>query len=87
MSSSSNVEFDDRPVDTNRMAEILTEEGYPTKPGTLTKYRCVGCDGGAPEYVKYGRAVRYVPSKTIAWAAARAQVLRNTSQQRPAQAA
>src|SRR5262249_43656530 len=79
MSSIPVSNIDDRPVDTKRMAEILTEAGYPTAGATLTKYRCLG---GGPEYIKYSRSVRYVPSKAIAWAAERAQILRNTSEQR-----
>ena len=49
---------------------------------TLTKLRCVG---GGPEYMKFGRKVRYRPSRGRAWAAQRTVKLRNTSEAPPTQ--
>ncbi len=75
---------DDRPVDTKRMAEILTNNGYPIAPSTLNKRRVLG---GGPPYRKFGRSVRYRPSKALAWAAAGAQELTSTSDEQPKAAA
>jgi hypothetical protein len=67
---------DDHPVDTKEMSALLTREGFPTAEATLTKLRCIG---GGPEYLKFGRMVRYRPSKGRAWAARRTIERRCTS--------
>jgi hypothetical protein len=75
---------DDRPVDTKRMAGILTDNGYPLAASSLNKLRVTG---GGPPYLKFKRAVRYRPSKGLAWAAARTRELTSTSDERSASAA
>jgi hypothetical protein len=67
---------DDHPVDTKEMSALLTREGFKTAEATLTKLRCIG---GGPEYLKFGRMVRYRPSKGRAWAAERTIERRCTS--------
>ena len=81
MSSTALTEDIDRPVDTKQMAEILTRAGYPLAASSLNKYRVVG-DG--PPYLKFKRAVRYVPAKALAWAAARTREMTSTSDDRSA---
>ncbi|WP_428665032.1 hypothetical protein [Reyranella sp.] len=71
----------DRPVDTKQMAEILTSAGYPLAASSLNKYRVAG---SGPPYMKFKRAVRYVPAKALAWAAARTRELTSTSDDRSA---
>lgn len=76
MSSTTRVLDVDPPVDTRQMAEILTRAGHPLAPSTLNKYRVTG---GGPPYLKFKRAVRYVPAKALAWAAARTREMTSTS--------
>ena len=76
--------LDDRPVDTKKLAELLTEAGHPVAASTLNKYRVTG---GGPPYRKFKRAVRYRPSQAMAWAAAGTREMTSTSDDRKAAAA
>lgn len=75
---------DDAPVDTKKMAQILTRAGYPCAASSLSKYRV---DGDGPPYRKFKRSVRYVPSKALAWAAASTREMTSTSDEQPKAAA
>jgi hypothetical protein len=68
---------DEVPVDTSRLSELLTEHGTPVAAATLTKLRCIG---GGPEYIKFGRKVRYLPSRGREWAACRKSFQKSTSE-------
>jgi hypothetical protein len=53
-------------LNTDQAAQLLTDMGLPTAPGTLTKLRCVG---GGPTFSKWGRLPVYRPPNLREWAA------------------
>lgn len=59
-------------------SDYLKGQGLFVAPRTLNKYRCVG---GGPEFVKFGRAVRYSREALDAWRDAKlSPPRRNTSE-------
>ena len=77
MQDPTGTNVDEVPVDTNKLSELLTQYGAPVAAATLTKLRCIG---GGPEYIKFGRKVRYLPSQARDWAARRKSLHKSTSE-------
>jgi hypothetical protein len=64
------AELPDKPpyLDPDSASSVLGALGFPTKPSTLKKYRCVG---GGPLFVHFGRSVKYREDWLHEWALAR----------------
>jgi hypothetical protein len=68
----------ERFLDPSEAAAFLTEEGHKVSKATLAKWRCLG---GGPVYQKFGRLIRYRPSRLTEFAATRVSPeLRSTSE-------
>jgi hypothetical protein len=52
----------ERLLTTREASEFLAERGVSRKPATLNRLRC---QGGGPEFKKFGRAVYYEPATLL----------------------
>ena len=57
-------------------AQYLTGEGFPCASKTLAK---LACQGGGPQFIKFGLRVLYRHEDLIGWAVARSRSCANTS--------